>query len=150
MGRSWPFKSGQWFVALFFFDEPHAGFPFKKHLDADELEILNRTVNAYLEFAELQALNRKEMTMADWITKLDDFLKLSGRELLNHAGKISADDAKEKAEMEYAQYRLFVDSQPRAIDDALDRARRGYRRPARLAEVVLLLDVDLVLDAQRF
>ncbi len=88
----------------------------KNYLDADELEALNRIVNAYLEFAELQALNRKPMSMADWITKLDDFLKLSGRELLAHAGKISADDAKAKAEFEYDRYRKFLDAQPRAVD----------------------------------
>jgi hypothetical protein len=43
-------------------------------------------VTAYLEFAELQAMNRKPMYMADWISKLDDFLKLSDRQILNHAG----------------------------------------------------------------
>jgi len=43
-------------------------------------------------------MNRKPMTMSDWIAKLDDFLKLSGRELLSHAGKITADDARAKAE----------------------------------------------------
>ena len=49
---------------------------------AAELDTLNRIVTAYLEFAELQALSRKPMYMQDWIAKLDDFLKLSGRELL--------------------------------------------------------------------
>jgi len=49
----------------------------KNYLGAPELETLNRIVNAYLEFAELQALRRKVMTMRDWIMKLDDFLKLS-------------------------------------------------------------------------
>jgi len=51
------------------------------------LNALNRIVSSYIEFAELQALNRKPMTMSDWIAKLDDFLKLSGRDLLMHAGK---------------------------------------------------------------
>ncbi|HET6247968.1 MAG TPA: virulence RhuM family protein [Tepidisphaeraceae bacterium] len=88
----------------------------KNYLDEEELHALNRIVNAYLEFAELQALNRKPMTMRDWITKLDDFLKLSGRELLGHAGKISADDAREKAEAEYKKYRKFIDAQPRQVD----------------------------------
>lgn len=93
----------------------------KNYLDREELEALNRIVNAYLEFAELQAMNRKPMTMAGWIVKLDDFLKLSGRELLQNAGKISADDAREKAEAEYDRYRKFLDSQPRQVDDDLDR-----------------------------
>ena len=96
----------------------------KNYLNADELEALNRIVNAYLEFAELRAMNRKPMTMRDWITKLDDFLKLSDRELLDHAGSISADDAKAKAEIEYQRYREFLDSQPRRVDDDLDRAAK--------------------------
>ncbi|MDB5343551.1 MAG: hypothetical protein JWP89_1928 [Schlesneria sp.] len=53
----------------------------KNYLDEDELQVLNRIVNAYLEFAELQAMNRQPMSMTDWIVQLDDFLKLSGREL---------------------------------------------------------------------
>jgi hypothetical protein len=61
----------------------------KNYLTAKELEALNRIVNAYLEFAELQALNRKPMYMRDWISKLDDFLRLGEREILTHAGTIS-------------------------------------------------------------
>lgn len=100
----------------------------KNYLDAEELTALNRIVNAYLEFAELQALNRKPMTMRDWIAKLDEFLKLSGRELLDHAGSITADDAKAKAELEYQRYRAFLDSQPRAIDDDLNRAASQIKK----------------------
>jgi hypothetical protein len=88
----------------------------KNYLTEAELQVLNRIVNLYLEYAELQALERKPMTMRDWITKLDDFLKASGRELLDHAGTISADAAKEKAEQEFALYHKFVDSQPRLVD----------------------------------
>ena len=76
----------------------------KNYLDADELEALNRIVNAYLEFAELQAMGRKPMYMADWIAKLDDFLKLSEREILRHAGKVSHEDATAKAELEYDRF----------------------------------------------
>jgi hypothetical protein len=94
----------------------------KNYLNGEELHALNRIVNAYLEFAELQAMNRNPMTMRDWIIKLDDFLKLSGRELLNDAGKISTDDAREKAEAEYERYRKFIDSQPRAVDADFERA----------------------------
>ncbi|MBP9903744.1 MAG: virulence RhuM family protein, partial [Verrucomicrobia bacterium] len=65
----------------------------KNYLTEDELQVLNRIVNLYLEYAELQALERKPMTMRDWIAKLDDFLKLSGRELLDHAGKVSHEAA---------------------------------------------------------
>lgn len=88
----------------------------KNYLTEEELHTLNRIVNAYIEFAELQALKRKVMTMGDWIAKLDDFLKLSEHELLNHAGTISAETAKEKAELEYERYRTLIDAQPRQVD----------------------------------
>ncbi len=68
----------------------------KNYLSEEELDILNRIVTAYLEFAELQALSRKPMYMRDWIDKLDDFLKMSGRDLLKHAGSISHDQALQK------------------------------------------------------
>jgi hypothetical protein len=88
----------------------------KNYLTEDELHALNRIVNAYIEFAELQALKRKVMTMRDWIAKLDDFLKLAEHELLNHAGTISAEAAKAKAEFEYERYRTLIDAQPRPVD----------------------------------
>ena len=77
----------------------------KNFLDAPELEALNRIVTAYLEFAELQALNRRPMAMADWIAKLDDFLKLSGRDLLTHPGHVSHEQALKRARLAYEQYR---------------------------------------------
>ena len=77
----------------------------KNYLSEDELQVLNRIVNAYLEFAELQALDRKPMTMVQWLTKLDDFLRLSGREVLTHAGRITADAAHDKAEAMFKAYR---------------------------------------------
>ena len=88
----------------------------KNYLTEDELQVLNRIVNFYLEYAELQALDRKPMTMRNWITKLDEFLTISGRELLDHAGDVSAESAKTKAELEYARYRARLDAQPRRID----------------------------------
>ena len=94
----------------------------KNYLDGEELGTLNRVVNAYIEFAELRALQRKVMTMRDWITKLDEFLKLSEHELLDHAGKITAEQAKMKAELEYSRYRALLDSQPRAVDLDFEKA----------------------------
>ena len=88
----------------------------KNYLDADELGALNCIVNAYIEFAELRAFQRKVMTMRDWIVKLDEVLKLSEHELLDHAGKISAESAKAKAEREYDRYRMVLDASPRAGD----------------------------------
>ena len=94
----------------------------KNYLDGEELGTLNRIVTAYIEFAELRALQRKVMTMRDWITKLDEFLKLSEHELLDHAGKISAEQAKMKAELEYDRYRVLLDSQPRLVDVDFEKA----------------------------
>ena len=100
----------------------------KNYLTEEELQVLNRIVNLYLEYAELQALERKAMTMRDWVTKLDEFLKAAGRKLLDHAGKVSADDAKSKAEQEYARYRALLDSQPRAVDAAFDAAVKELKK----------------------
>lgn len=77
----------------------------KNYLSSDELDTLNRIVSLYLDFAELQAKSHKPMYMKDWIQKLDDFLKLSGKELLNHAGKISAELAKQKVDTEYDKFK---------------------------------------------
>jgi len=59
----------------------------KNYLNEKELEVLNRIVTLYLDFAELQALEQHPMYMKDWIAKLDDFLKLSNKQILTHAGK---------------------------------------------------------------
>lgn len=93
----------------------------KNYLTQDELEVLNRIVNFYIEFAELQALGRKPMTMQAWITKLDEFLKISGRELLDHAGKVSAESAKAKAELEYMQYRTQQERMAKPVDADFER-----------------------------
>ena len=77
----------------------------KNYLSEDEVDMLNRIVNLYLDFAELQAKNHVPMYMKDWIKKLDDFLTLSGKELLTHAGSISAEVAKLKADIKYEKFR---------------------------------------------
>ncbi len=77
----------------------------KNYLNEKELDTLNRIVTAYLEVAELQAQNQQPMYMRDWIERLDDFLKMTGKELLSHAGKISHTMAIKKAEKEYEFYR---------------------------------------------
>ena len=100
----------------------------KNYLAEDELQTLNRIVNLYIEFAELQALNRKPMSMRNWIEKLDEFLKISGRELLDHAGKISAEMAKLKAEMEYDRYRTLADAQPRRVDADFEQAAKQLQK----------------------
>lgn len=101
----------------------------KNYLTEEELKVLNRIVNFYIEFAELRALDRKPMTMRDWITKLDELLKLSGAELLHHAGSISAEMAKAKAEAEYARYHELQDAHPRPIDADFEKAAKQLQKP---------------------
>jgi len=103
----------------------------KNYLTEDELQVLNRIVNFYIEFAELQALGRKPMTMRNWISKLDEFLKISDREILDHAGKISAESAKAKAELEYSRYRKLQDTQPRAVDADFEKAAKQLQKVPR-------------------
>jgi hypothetical protein len=107
----------------------------KNYLRAEEIDAINRIVTAYLEFAELQALRRHPMTMVDWITKLDDFLKLSDREILDHAGRVSHEEAQEKAETEYEVYRQQQAALPQPVDEhfaqsleALKRIEQGNRK----------------------
>jgi len=77
----------------------------KNYLSSNELEMLNRIVTAYLELAELQALNRKPMYMADWIKALDGFLTMTGNDILTHKGSISHKQAIDKATKEYEIYK---------------------------------------------
>ncbi|MEC4050059.1 virulence RhuM family protein [Flavobacterium sp. SUN046] len=80
----------------------------KNYLTENELNILNRIVSAYLELAELQALNRKPMYMKDWMERLDDFLKMTGNEILQNTGEISHKQAIEKAQIEYEKYKEII------------------------------------------
>ena len=77
----------------------------KNYLNAEEVDTLNRIVNLYIDYAELRAKDHKPMYMRDWIQKLDDFLRLSDKEILTHAGSISAKLAKEKADAEYDKFK---------------------------------------------
>lgn len=77
----------------------------KNYLNEEELNILNRMVTAYLDLAEIQALNRKPMYMTTWITKLDEFITITGNEILSHSGTISHQQAISKAHAEYEKYK---------------------------------------------
>lgn len=88
----------------------------KNYLSYEEIDVLNRLVSMYLDFAELQIKNRRIMHMQDWITKLDDFLRLSEREILNHAGSISHTQALEKANEEYEKYNSLEINQTSLIE----------------------------------
>ena len=88
----------------------------KNYLTEDELNVMNRIVTAYLEMAELQALNRIPMTMKDWAEKLNQFLTMTGRQLLTHLGKISHEQALKKAHEEYEKYRLKQLEEPTVVE----------------------------------
>lgn len=106
----------------------------KNYLAEQEIEPLGRIVTAYLEFAELQAMSRKAMTMQGWIAKLDDFLRLSDRDILTHAGHVTADAAKAKAQAEYDRWHVGQLNAPSAVEghfvEATAKAKRiGATRP---------------------
>ena len=77
----------------------------KNYLTHEEKKSLNRIVSLYLDFAEMQAEEHRPMYMKDWINILDDFLRISRKDILTHAGKISAKLAKEKADQEYDKFK---------------------------------------------
>ena len=77
----------------------------KNYLTHEELKSLNRIVSLYLDFAEMQAEEHRPMYMKDWINILDDFLRISRKDILTHAGKISAKLAKEKADQQYDKFK---------------------------------------------
>ena len=76
----------------------------KNYLTEEELNILNRMVSAYLDVAELNALDRRPMTMQDWVNELDTFLKMTRKDILSNSGTISHKKALEKAHEEYDKY----------------------------------------------
>jgi hypothetical protein len=81
----------------------------KNYLDQDELNALNNLAEQYLVFAEGQATRRVAMTMQSWITKLEGFLSLNDREILQNAGKVTAQLAKNHAETEFDKYHAQED-----------------------------------------
>ena len=96
----------------------------KNYLNEDELEQLNRIVNQYLEFAELQALQRKPMYMKDWVAKLNAFLTLNDRDILNHSGKTSHEGAEAFAFGEFEKYKAEEAKRLEQAEDDLDKAMK--------------------------
>ncbi|MCX6146874.1 MAG: virulence RhuM family protein [Candidatus Kapabacteria bacterium] len=78
----------------------------KNYLNEDEIKLLGLLVEQYLAFAETMAQQQTPMYMKDWINRLDSILQLNGRELLNHAGKISHESALDKSKEEYEKYKF--------------------------------------------
>ena len=76
----------------------------KNYLTEEELNILNRMVSAYLDIAEINALDRHPMAMQDWIDELDSFLKMTRKDILKGSGKVSHEQALKKAHEEYDKY----------------------------------------------
>ena len=88
----------------------------KNYLTHEEVKSLNRIVSLYLDFAEMQAEEHRPMYMKDWINILDDFLRISRKDILTHAGKISAKLAKEKADKEYDKFKERTQNNLSAVE----------------------------------
>jgi hypothetical protein len=100
----------------------------KNYLTQEEIDTLNRLVTIYLEFAELQALNRRPMYMSGWITKLDDFLRMTDREILDHAGTVSHEQALTRARAEYEKYRVARLEEPTPVEGHFEEAVEEVKR----------------------
>jgi len=90
----------------------------KNYLDEKELNLLNRIVTMYLDYAEMQAQKGIVMYMKDWVAKLDAFLRFNEEDILQDSGKVSHDVAVALAEKEYEKYRVIQD---RLIESDFDR-----------------------------
>lgn len=99
----------------------------KNYLTKDELESLGRLVNSFLDLAEDFAKRRMPMTMQDWAKRLDGFLQLTGREVLQNAGKVSQKDAMLFAESEFEKYRLIQDKLYKSDFDKLVEDSKKYQ-----------------------
>ena len=77
----------------------------KNYLEEKELKVLNNLVSAYFDLAELNAIEEREMRMADFVRELDNILRTTGRNVLDNAGQISNEQAKKKAIAEYKKYK---------------------------------------------
>jgi len=88
----------------------------KNYLTQKELGDLNLIVSFYLDFAELQARGRKVMMMRDWLSKLDDFMRISEREVLTHAGTVSHEIASARAAVEFERFRRTDDAKPSPVE----------------------------------
>jgi hypothetical protein len=105
----------------------------KNYLNEEELNALNRMVTAYLEVAEIQALNRQPMYMKDWVERLDDFVRMTGNVVLQNAGSISHLQALEKATIEYEKYKTKTNNELSKVEDDFikqieDRTKTNQKR----------------------
>ena len=111
----------------------------ENYLNEKELGDLNLIVSLYLDFAELQARSRRVMTMRDWIAKLDDFMRISDREVFTHAGQMSHEAALVRAEAEFEKFRRIEDAKPSPVEQhfieaieqvkQLEKGKRAKKKP---------------------
>ena len=90
----------------------------KSYLNEEELATFNRLVSAYLDLAELQAMRKKPMYMKDWVARLDDYLRMTGSEVLQNAGKVSHALAEQKAKEEYQKYKRLHSGELSRVEQA--------------------------------
>ena len=101
----------------------------KNYLDEKELDQLNRIVTMYLDYAEMQATQRKVMYMKDWVAKLDAFLRFNEQDVLQNSGKVSHEVAETLAFQEYEKYQILQDKNyisdfDRAVEKLLERTKK--------------------------
>ena len=100
----------------------------KNYLNKEELDILNRIVTMYLDYAELQAKNHKQMFMKDWREKLDAFLQFNGQEILTNAGNITKKVADKLAEKKYEEFHQNRLSEKSKLVDDIDNAIKNLNK----------------------
>lgn len=88
----------------------------KNYLNDKELDILNRLVSMYLDYAELQAIEQKTMTMSDWVKELNYFLTMNRKDILKDSGKISHEEAMNHARKEYNKYKDKIALKPSEVE----------------------------------
>ena len=88
----------------------------KNYLNDKELDILNRIVSMYLDYAELQAIEQRTMTMSDWVKELNYFLTMNRRDILKDSGKISHEEAMDHARKEYDKYKDRIALKPSEVE----------------------------------
>jgi hypothetical protein len=103
----------------------------KNYLSEDELAALNNLVEQYLLFAQGQAMRRVPMHMEDWVKRLDAFLVLNERDILTHAGHISHEVAKVRAELEYDRFKALAADVPKAVDADFEAATDELKKVQR-------------------
>jgi len=99
----------------------------KNYLDTDEIDMLNRIVTMYLDYAELQAKNKIPMNMSDWENKLNEFLKFNGKEILQDYGKISREIADKLAIEQYEKYdknRRIIEANLDELDEKINKLKQ--------------------------